>query len=155
MTDVATLTQADADRLLALEKHQADDQVWVPSRPGWRITVSLMSVDGHEPFLLDLRRGRIDILKSTCQTRGRKVVVLARLDIGGPPHRNPDDEVIRGSHLHLYREGFGDRWAFPVPASHFADLSDAKRTLQDFLAYCNVTQTTLLQRPRSEQTELF
>ena len=144
MANVA-LTQADADRLLALEKHRVDDQVWSPPHRGGRITVPLMSVDGHESFLLDLRRAHINILKSTYQTRGRQIFVLARLDVGGAPHRNPNDEIIECPHLHLYREGFNDRWAFPVPTDRFSNLSDATRTLQDFMDYCNVTQPPLLQ----------
>jgi hypothetical protein len=37
------------------------------------------------------------------------MVVLVRLDLGGAPHRNPFDEEIGVPHLHLYREGFGDK----------------------------------------------
>ena len=144
MSNVA-LTQADADRLLALEKHRVDDQVWSPPHQGERVTVPLVSVDGHESFSLDLRRGRINFLKSTHQTRGRQIFVLARLDVGGGPHRNPNDEVIECPHLHLYREGFNDRWAYPVPPDRFSNLGDATRTLQDFMDYCNVTKPPLLQ----------
>ena len=144
MANVA-LTQAEADRLLALEKHRVDDQVWSPPHRGARITVPLTSVDGHESFLLDFRRARINILKSTYQTRGRQVFVLARLDVGGAPHRNPDDEVIECPHLHLYRDGFHDKWAIPVPADRFSNLDDAMQTLLDFMDYCNVTQRPLLQ----------
>ena len=139
------LTQAEADRLLALEKHRVDDQVWSPPRRGGRITVPLTSVDGLESFLLDLRRARINMLKSTCQTRARKIFVLARLDIGGAPHRNPDDEIIECPHLHLYREGYNDKWACPVPPDIFSKLDDSMQTLLDFMGYCNVTRPPLLQ----------
>ena len=74
------------------------------------------------------------------QNRARHVVVLVRLDLGGPPHRNPDDEEIGTPHLHVYRAGYGDKWAFPVPPDRFRDLTDVPKTLEDFLRYRNVTQ---------------
>lgn len=133
------LTQAEADGLLAMEKHRMDDKVWLPPGRGGNVTVPLTSVDGRESFFLDLRRGRINLGKNTYQNRARQVFVLARLDVGGAPHRNPDDEVIGCPHLHLYREGYNDRWAFPVPPNHFSNVDDATQTLQDFMGYCNVT----------------
>jgi hypothetical protein len=104
------------------------------------LTVPLQSPDKREHFLLDLSRGRIDLKKVKMQNRGRQVVVLVRLDLGGAPHRNPDDTEVPAPHLHVYREGYGDKWAEPVPAQHFSNLSDFWKTFQDFLRYCNVTQ---------------
>lgn len=48
----------------------------------------------RENFLLDIRRGKIDLLKATNQNRARQTIVLVRLDLGGAPHRNPDGEEI-------------------------------------------------------------
>ena len=144
MANVA-LTQTEADGLLALEKHRVDDRVWSPPGRGGKVSVPLASVDGRESFILDLRRGQINLSKNTYQNRARQVVVLARLDVGGAPHRNPDDEVIGCPHLHLYREGYDDRWAFPVPPGRFSNVSDAVQTLQDFMDYCNVTRHPRMQ----------
>lgn len=96
--------------------------------------------------MLDLRRGRIDLAKATYQNRGRHVVVLVRLDFGGAPHRNPDGTEIGSPHLHLYREGFGDKWAIPVPSGPFGDLSDPWRTLMDFMQYCNIVEVPTIRR---------
>ena len=126
------LTQAEADALMTLKKCRIDKTEWDNPGLGGRITLPLISTDRHEPFLLDLRRGRIDLAKGTYQDRGRQVVVLARLDFGGAPHRNPDGEEIASPHLHLYREGYGDKWAFPVPSDRFANLDDPRLTLEDF-----------------------
>lgn len=80
------------------------------------------------------------------QNRGRQVVVLVRLDLGGAPHRNPDDTEVPAPHLHIYREGYGDKWAIAVPAEHFRDTGDRWATLEDFLRYCNVTQPPRIDR---------
>ena len=106
----------------------------------------LTSTDGRESFLLDVRRARIDLAKGTYQNRGRQVVVLARLDFGGGPHRNPDGEEIGSTHLHLYREGYGDKWAYQVPAVHFSHLSDPWLTLGDFMRFCNILEPPNIRR---------
>jgi hypothetical protein len=111
----AMLTQHEADALLALEKVVATEQRPLFPLPGIKVEIPLQSRDGREAFLLDLSRGRIKLTKATYQNRCKHVVILARVDIDGPPHRNPDGQEILCPHLHLYREGFGDKWAQPIP----------------------------------------
>lgn len=142
----ANLTQAVADALIALEKRRVDAQGWDYPDFGGRITIPLVSVDRREQFLLDLRRSGLDLTKGTYQNRGRLVVVLVRLDFGGSPHRNPDGNRIESPHIHLYREGYGDKWAFPVPGEKFQNLSDAWQTLEDFMAYCNIVERPAIRR---------
>jgi len=145
MADVI-LTQAEADALIALAKHRVDATEWDYPDLGGAISVPLVSADRREPFLLDLRRGRIDLAKGTYQNRGRQVVVLIRLDFGGAPHRNPDGEEIGSPHLHLYREGFGDKWALPVPTDRFVDLANHWQTLEDFMRFCNIVEPPVIRR---------
>jgi hypothetical protein len=139
------LTQSEADALIALEKHRTDEQEWDFPMGGESVCVPLQSDDGREQFLLDISRGRIDLGKVKMQNRGRQVVVLVRLDLGGPPHRNPDGEEIGTPHIHVYREGYGDKWAFPLPVD-FGAVADLRTTLDDFFRYCNVTRPPLIQR---------
>lgn len=142
---VGTLPQAEADALLVMEKHRIDDSEWPFPGGGGPLVIPLVSTDGRESFLLDLRRGRVNFSKATYQNRARTVVVLARLDLGGHPHRNPDGEEIGSPHLHRYREGFGDKWASPLPPD-FSDPSDLWKTLQEFLRFCNITVPPKIQR---------
>ena len=140
------LTQAEADALIAMEKHRANDERVDFPMGGQSVVLPLQSANRREQFLLDLSRGRIDLLKVKMQNRGRQVVVLVRLDLGGAPHRNPDDTEIAAPHLHVYREGYGDKWAIAVPAEHFRNVADVWTTLEDFLRYCNVTQPPQIER---------
>jgi hypothetical protein len=140
------LTQAEADTLIAMEKHRSNDERRNFPMDGQSLSVPLHSADRRENFWLDLSRGRIDLQKVKMQNRGRQVVVLVRLDLGGAPHRNPDDAEIPAPHLHLYREGFGDKWAVPLPADRFANPADTWATFEDFLRFCNVTQPPHIQR---------
>lgn len=113
---------------------------------GESLVIPLLSLDKREHFLLDIRRSRIDLHKGNYQNRARQVVVLVRLDFGGSPHRNPDDEEIPSPHLHLYREGFGAKWAFPAPADKFGDISDLWLTLENFMRFCNIIKPPYIER---------
>ena len=104
------LTQDEADALLTMEKHRVNEDICDFPSDGESVILSLQSPDRREQFLLDLSRGRIDLRKVKMQTRARQIVVLVRLDLGGAPHRNPDGEEIPVPHLHVYREGYGDKW---------------------------------------------
>jgi hypothetical protein len=97
-----------------------------------------MSRDERERFSLDINRKRI-ALTTGYQTRARQVVVLARLDFAAP-HRNPDDTEVGVPHLHLYREGFGDKWAIEVPVGLLSNPADAWQVLLDFMRYCGVVE---------------
>ena len=133
----ANLTQAEADALRAMDKHRADTIERNYPDLGGKVAVPLKSADGREQFVLDLYRGKINLGKRTFQNRGRQVVILARLDFG-PPHRNPDGTQIGSPHLHLYQEGHGDKWAYPVPPDKFPNLNDPYMTLKDFMLFCNI-----------------
>jgi hypothetical protein len=141
MTDVS-LTQDEAEALRVMEKHRVDDRRHSFPLGGESLAVPLQSADRQEQFFLDInRRGRrIDLRKVTYQNRARQSVVLVRLDLGGPPHRNPDGVDIPCPHLHEYREGFGDKWAFPVPRDRFSRTGDLRGALEDFMQFCNITQ---------------
>jgi hypothetical protein len=145
MADI-NLTQAEADALIAMEKHRANEDRSDFPMGGESAVLLLQSIDRREQFLLDLSRGRIDLLKAKMQNRGRQVVVLVRLDLGGGPHRNPDGEEVPVPHLHLYREGYGDKWAIPVPVDRFRAIVDVWTTLEDFMRYCNITRPPRIER---------
>ena len=108
------LLQSEAAALIALAKIKVNDDLYDYPGTGGSLIVPLTSQDKREEFLLDIYRGRIDLLKGTYQNRARQVIVLVRVDFGGAPHRNPDGTEVPCPHLHLYREGFGDKWAQPL-----------------------------------------
>lgn len=139
------LTQSEANALIEMEKHRLDDERYFYPTSG-SLVVPLQSPDKREQFMLDIRRGRIDLLKGKYQMRARQVVALVRLDFGGAPHRNPDGEEIGSPHIHLYREGYGDKWAAPIPLEHFTRIGDLWGTLEDFMRFCQVTVPPHIER---------
>ena len=138
------LTQAEADALIAMVKTFADTAA-ISIPPGIDETRGLIGADPKERFLLDIWRGTFRLSKFRYQTRGRQVIVLVRLCIDGAPHTNPDGTRLTGSHLHLYREGYDDKWAQPLDVGLFSDTTDIARTFEDFCAYCNIQGLPLFQ----------
>lgn len=145
MTDI-NLLQSEADALIAMEKVKVDDQSWDYPGLGGGIRVPLISRNKRENFTLDISRGKIDLLKGKYQNRARQVIILVRLDFGGQPHRNPDGKEISAPHLHIFKEGFGHKWAFSIPKDTFPSIGDLWQTLQDFMKFCNITEPPIIER---------
>lgn len=144
MADI-NITQAEADAPIALEKTRVDDKEWSFPNPGEQLVVPLSSLDKRESFTLDVTRSRIKLTKASYQNRVRQTIVLLRLDIDGAPHRNPDGVEIPCPHLHIYREGFGHKWAQPAP-SGYAGTRDLYSTLWVFIEQCNITQPPRIEK---------
>jgi hypothetical protein len=140
------LTQSEADALIAMEKIKMDDSRWDYPGLGGSLCIPLISRDKRENFMLDISRGKIDMLKGKYQNRARQIIILVRLDFGGQPHQNPDEQEIPSPHLHIYREGYGDKWAVPIPTDRFPNILDLWQTLEDFMDYCNIVEPPNIER---------
>jgi len=139
------LTQQEADALLRLEKHCYESRQFEYPDLGGSLQIPLFSSDRRVAFSLDIQKGRITLSKNTYQTR-TKAIILVRLDIGGPSHRNPDDEEIACPHIHIYKEGYGDKWAYPLP-DDLGDASDYWELLFRFMDYCHIaTKPNIMRR---------
>lgn len=140
------LSQSEADALVAMAKVKVNDDIHDYPGTGGSLVVPLTSQDKREEFVIDIYRGRIDLLKGTYQSRARQVIVLVRIDFGSAPHRNPDGEEVPCPHLHLYREGFGDKWAMSLPSDLFPNINDLWLTVEDFMRFCNVVDPPKIAR---------
>ena len=132
------LTQIEADALLAMPKRPTTADAYDFPAPGGNVSVPLVSHDGREEFLLDVWCGKIVLNKVRYQNRARGTIALARLELNGRPHTNPDGQVLDGNHLHRYREGYADKWAEPVPPSLFPNIGSLLSALDAFLRFCNI-----------------
>ena len=108
----------------------------------------------------DLRPGRPNVHEGTrggrptFQTRARRTIVLARIDIAGKAHRNLDNYPHRpgqrftGVHIHIYREGFGDRVAYlpeDLTAFRIPQQPHDLDWLTAFLDFCNIIDRPAIQ----------
>ena len=145
MADIE-ITQKEADALMEMEKRRADEREWLFPSPGDSVAIPLTSVDKRENFTLDVTRAQIRLTKATYQNRARAAIIPIRLDLDGPPHRNPDGEEVPCPHLHIYREGHADKWAIPAPIDRYTNPSDVFVTLEAFMQHCNITEPPRIQR---------
>lgn len=157
------LTQNEADDLFRLSKKKKSDEEYEFPLPGEFLVIPVISNEEDNEFLIDVNRRQIALKKCTYQERYQKTVILVRLDINGPPHDNPavdtapvpaleqyNGKTINCPHLHLYVEGYMDKWAIPMPTDKFSNPDNLYDTLQEFFTYCNVVD-----RPRVNQTRLL
>lgn len=144
MADIE-LTQSEADNLLKMEKWAESQGTYDFPADGNSISISLISPDRKEEFLLDIRSGKLELSIATYQNRARSVIILARLDIGGSPHRNPDNTEIPCPHIHIYKEGYGAKWAYELPKDIFESDHDLERMLESFMSFCHVTKRPAIQ----------
>jgi hypothetical protein len=99
--------------------------------------------DGVE-FILTLNRNPFEI-RLHLRTRMDNIG-LCRID-AAPYHSNPDGTELRNTpHMHVYREGYGDKWAEPID---WYNADDPQATLERFLDEINARfpngfQTTIL-----------
>ena len=142
-----------------MPKKRADEEVHNFPNRGEALEIPIISQDGRECFLLDVYKGKIRLAKCTFQERYRDMFILVRLDVGGSPHPNPEVTSvpipyldpyngleIQCPHLHIYVEGFNDKWAIPAPIQSFPQTSDLCSTLDDFFRYCNIVEPPTIQR---------
>jgi len=129
-----------------MEKYRINENEWDYPSLGGAVSIPLRSEDKREEFFLDISRGKIDLKKTKYQNRARHVVVLVRVDLGGAPHRNPDDMEVAAPHLHLYREGYGDKWTTPLPADKFSNPADVWQVLEDFMKFCSIVEPPFIRR---------
>ena len=134
------LTQYEADALIKQDKVPTDNRLIDLPDFGGSIAIKLQSQDMQENFILNYRRSKIKLSKVNHHLRAPHKTDLVRLDVGGPPHRNPDGKEIGPNHLHLYREGYDLKFAYDVPKTDFPNLKNIRKTLEDFLRYCHVVK---------------
>lgn len=68
--------------------------------------------------------------------------ILIRIDINNGSHRNPDGEVIKQNHIHIYKDSeySKDAYAYELP-THFTDFESIFSALEQFLSYTNIQVT--------------
>jgi hypothetical protein len=153
------LTQSEADALFAMPKKPKSSNSMIFPHAGEKLLAEFVSLDGREVFLFNLTRGSIEVSKCTYQKRARQVEILRRLDVGGSPHPNPAVDMVPLNflapyngieipcpHLHIYVEGFADKWAIPAPDDLINPDADLYVVMERFLRYCNVQEMPNIER---------
>lgn len=137
------LGKTEINTLLAIEKYLTDPKsVCIPEAGGtekFSLRYHLRELD-HDDMHVSAYKGKKDPRKASYRLIYAGNIILIRVDLGDrSPHINPDGEIIPAMtpHIHIFREGFEDRTAYPLP-SEFKDSNDLIQSLKDFLSYAKV-----------------
>ncbi len=127
------LSQNEAIDLINTNKVVKDLTAHSFPAPGGEIILKLESEDQRSIFSLILGRNKFELavaysIHHMFKKSGN--IPIIRLDIDGPDHKNPDatpslpylipfrNTKVGKRHMHVYVEGFGLTWAFPVKHSN-------------------------------------
>lgn len=109
------LTDAEARQLLEMIKHTLIAEVQFPIK-GQTKEFDVVGDTKKDVFSINIYRGKIQPLKCNMGARIKKNgIMLLELHLNPTDvHCNPDGEKIKGSHWHIYTEGYGRLYAFPA-----------------------------------------
>ncbi len=130
------LTQAEYNTLMQLIKEfKEDDELNLNDR--WNREV--LAPETGDMFVLDFYRGRIEFKKFSINKRYKKTVILIRFCSHGF-HTNPDGTQLKGPHLHLYKEGYDDKFAVDIKQIGATESSSMTEIMEKFLEYCKINK---------------
>jgi len=135
------LTDSEVQHLIRLPKRFTDiAQVIIPQSGEFEHRSDLAAIGGRDTFILDISRAAIRMTRCKSQTRYARNIILIRVDLDGSPHENPDGTDVGRSHVHIYRAGWDDKWAYPLSEyKGFASCSTLVELVRSFCRYCGVT----------------
>ena len=139
------LTENEVKRLIDLGKNRVNDEEHRFPDGGETLEIPLISLDERENFLLSVTVGRIDLSKSNNQLRLKpENIPLVRIDVGNTIHKNPDGTIITGPHIHIYKEGYGLKFAYPLEKYLRTNPEDTYQVLCDFMNYCSIVKKPVI-----------
>lgn len=109
-------------------------------------TREIKAINSKNIYLLDFYRGSLELTRFTYNKRYRQSIILLRYDSGGR-HTNPDGLSFNGPHVHIFREGFNDKYAHPISYINIDDSHSIVEVLDKLLQYCNVTNRHSVKTP--------
>ena len=133
-----SITQIEYDYIMSQDK--VFDEAELPIQLGpapiqW--TRQINSIVNKETFILDFYRGSFELSKYTINKRYKQTIILLRYDSGGR-HTNPDEEKFEGAHVHLYREGYNDKFAFPITTLGIVESDTMEEVFNKVMYFCNI-----------------
>lgn len=132
------ISNSEFESLLKEEKKFSDTLTPLSLGPApvqW--TREIKAVNSSNTYLLDFYRGSFELARYTINKRYRQTIILLRYDNGGR-HTNPDGVSFDGPHLHIYREGFNDKFAHPISEGGILETDPMEEVLTKILHFCNI-----------------
>jgi hypothetical protein len=142
-----SITQSDFDTLIKEEKVFSDlINPLILSPPPINWTREIKATNSKNIYLLDFYRGSFELSRYTYNKRYRQSIILLRYDNGGR-HTNPDGVSFDGPHVHIFREGYNDKFAFPVSELNINETNSIDEVVTKLLLFCNVIKIPSVEIP--------
>jgi len=140
------ITDNELNQLLQVEK-------FLPQKfhlPTENETLScILDTSTKEIFQLNIsRKNTLELVRKSKVQGSYYKEPLVRVEVDAPPHTNPDLEIVGRNHIHIYREGYGMRWAYPLESFHhvyFKQPFEFVVLFDDFCQYFHITSDSHLQ----------
>jgi len=143
--DKVELTQGQADALINIRKMFLDKSPLIINRPS-NIQRELQSQGNPEDrFYLNVSQKAIEFGRYSSVTRFFSVPLIRACINEDSIHENPDGEVIKGCHIHIYKEGNRDNYAYPLSKYGFSSIEMTK-FLSDFLKLCAIEKIDIIEQ---------
>lgn len=139
-----SVTDSDFQLLIKLRKRFEDQKELVLGPPPMTWHRNILSLETRDIFILDYHRGQINIEKYSYNKRFRTNIVLLRICSHGR-HHNPDGSLLVGMHVHIYKDQFDDRTAFPITVLGIDSTANRDEVLIALLKFCNVENIPTIQ----------
>ena len=142
-----SITQAEYNFLIKQEKvfdNQLTSIQLGPAPIHWMRQIN--SLTTKDIFFLDFYRGSFELSKYTINKRYRQTIIMLRYDNAGR-HTNPDGVLFEGRHIHLYREGYNDKFAFSVSEIGITDVNGMEIVFNKIMQFCNVIKFPSIEVP--------
>ncbi len=138
------LSQEEADTLRMIEKYLTSPElVKLPPPTGTVLHPVHYHREGRrmDNMKISTYHAQINAQKISCRLLYNGNVMLVRVDTqDATPHTNPDKKIViqpHQPHIHIYREGYGDKFAYPLPNA-FRNAEDISSLFMDFLSYSRI-----------------
>lgn len=134
------LTDKDFQSLIKMIKQIRTKENTIPfPQPGKHLKIEVEDENRNENFIIDVNRKGASLKITKCTFQTRHLIPIIRIDIDGPPHPNPDGTIIPCPHIHLYKEGYNLRIAYPLEKEMIADTNNLLEILIRFLEYNSIS----------------
>lgn len=151
------MDEEKALKFIRIEKEILSNRINFPKQNEFLMLNAVSKGNPKEKFIIDINRKRATLSRCSFQQRAYITIPLIRLDIDNKPHKNPDEKVIEGNHIHIYKEGFNLAWAYSLndpfikqinpnfDTMLFKKLASHGSTFINFCKFCNITKIPAFQ----------
>jgi hypothetical protein len=136
------LTQSEADGLRIVRKLFLDKMPLIINQPYSEQRQLRSETNPYDTFYLNINQTAIEFGKYNTLTRYFSICLVRICIDKDSVHENPDGKKIKGHHIHIYKEGYADRFAYPLENYNFSNF-DIVPLLRQFLRFCNIEDITI------------